>query len=195
MDVGAKIRDRRKELELTLEEVGDFVGVTKSTVRKWETGAIENMGRDKIAKLAQVLRVSPIFIMTGRTTDDPVMPRIPLYSQIACGELTFVEEHIIDYISLPYLTGNYFAQKASGDSMIGAGINDGDILVFEHVSTIENGEVGAFCVDGSCTCKRFKRISDKIVLQPENGQYDPILIDEQTSFRVIGKLKRIVKAL
>lgn len=193
MNVGEKIKARRLELDLTLEEVGNFVGVTKSTVRKWETGAIENMGRDKIAKLAQALRVSPIFIMTGKITNDPIMPKIPLYSEIACGDLVFVDEHIIDYISLPYLSDNHFAQRASGDSMIGAGISDGDILVFEHSNIIENGEIGAFCVDGKCTCKRFKRLENGLILQPENGKFDPVIIDENTNFRVIGKLKRIVK--
>ncbi len=57
------IKKRRLELNLTLEEVGNMVGVGKSTVRKWETGDIENMKRDKIVKLANALKVSPSFIM------------------------------------------------------------------------------------------------------------------------------------
>ncbi len=50
-DIGKKMYDRRKELNLTLEDVGKAVGVGKSTVRKWEQGMIKNMGRDKIASL------------------------------------------------------------------------------------------------------------------------------------------------
>lgn len=61
--IGKILKTRRLELGLTLEQVGDSVGVGKSTVRKWETGAIENMKRDKIAKLASVLRISPAVIM------------------------------------------------------------------------------------------------------------------------------------
>ena len=57
--VGNIIKARRQELKLTLEQVGDAVGVGKSTVRKWETGGIQNMKRDKIALLADVLRMSP----------------------------------------------------------------------------------------------------------------------------------------
>lgn len=57
------LKARRNELGLTLEEVGNIVGVGKSTVRKWETGAIENMKRDKIVKLANALKVSPSYIM------------------------------------------------------------------------------------------------------------------------------------
>lgn len=58
-----RLYDRRKELGLTLEEVGKMVGVSKSTVKKWETGFIENMKRDKIALLAKALQVSPLYIM------------------------------------------------------------------------------------------------------------------------------------
>lgn len=59
-DVGKKMFDRRKELGLTLEEVGKEVGVGKSTVRKWENGMIRNMGRDKIAALSRVLQMNPV---------------------------------------------------------------------------------------------------------------------------------------
>lgn len=57
------LKDRRQELGLTLEEVGKVTGVGKSTVRKWENGTIENMGRDKIVLLAKALRISPIDIL------------------------------------------------------------------------------------------------------------------------------------
>lgn len=58
-----RISARRKELGLTLDEVAAFVGVNKGTVSRWESGEIDNMRRDKIAKLAEVLKVSPLFIM------------------------------------------------------------------------------------------------------------------------------------
>lgn len=59
-EIGEKIYNRRKELGLTLEEVGEKVGVGKSTVRKWEKGMIKNMGRDKIAALAKALKMNPV---------------------------------------------------------------------------------------------------------------------------------------
>ena len=59
-DIGKKMFLRRKELGLTLEEVGNAVGVGKSTVRRWENGMIKNMGRDKIAALARVLQMNPV---------------------------------------------------------------------------------------------------------------------------------------
>ncbi len=63
MELKDKIRNRRLALGLTLEEVGEMVGVGKSTVRKWETGDIANMRRDKIAKLAEALQTTPAYLM------------------------------------------------------------------------------------------------------------------------------------
>ena len=70
MELYEKIKARRLELGLTLEDVGNIVGVGKSTVRKWETGNIADMKRDKIALLAKALNVSPLFIM-GIDEEDP----------------------------------------------------------------------------------------------------------------------------
>lgn len=65
MTIGEVIRAQRKTLGLTLEEVGSAVGVGKSTVRKWENGDIANMKRDKIALLANVLKLPPSTFISG----------------------------------------------------------------------------------------------------------------------------------
>ena len=57
------LKERRKQLKMTLEEVAEIVGVGRSTVRKWENGDIENIGRSNIVKLAKALRVTPYYIM------------------------------------------------------------------------------------------------------------------------------------
>lgn len=62
-EIGEFILNRRKELGLTLEEVGNAVGVSKSTVKKWENGYISNMRRDKIENLARVLQISPVRLL------------------------------------------------------------------------------------------------------------------------------------
>jgi len=73
-EIANKIKNRRQELGLTLEEVAQAVGVGRSTVRKWETGMIKNMGRDKIAALAQVLKINPVELVPAsgsvRTEDE-----------------------------------------------------------------------------------------------------------------------------
>ena len=70
MEISKLISDRRKELGLTLEEVGKVVGVSKSTVKKWEDGFISNMKRDKIALLAKALKLNPVVLITGEESVD-----------------------------------------------------------------------------------------------------------------------------
>ena len=94
------LKQRRQELGLTLEEVGEACGVGKSTVRKWETGAIKNMRRDKVLLLAKKLQVDPMLIIDS--VDAPSTPfpdeRIlaayhaadPIYQQIV---LELLESH------------------------------------------------------------------------------------------------------
>ena len=73
-EIANKIKSRRVELGLTLEDIAQAVGVGRSTVRKWETGMIKNMGRDKIAALAKVLQINPVELVpmpgADRTEDE-----------------------------------------------------------------------------------------------------------------------------
>ena len=63
MEINYLISERRKALHLTLEDIAHHVGVSKSTVKKWESGYIKNMKRDKMALLAEILRISPIDLL------------------------------------------------------------------------------------------------------------------------------------
>ena len=76
-DIGKKIYERRKQLRLTLEDVGKAVGVSKTTVQRWESGLIKNMGRDKIAALANVLHMDPVEFVPGPSSA-PKVTRIKL---------------------------------------------------------------------------------------------------------------------
>lgn len=70
-DMAKKIKDLRLEKGLTLEQVANVVGVGKSTVRKWETGMIANMKRDKIASLAKALGTTPAYLMGWKEKNPP----------------------------------------------------------------------------------------------------------------------------
>jgi repressor LexA len=125
---------------------------------------------------------------------------IPLYDSISCGTGSFVYDDIIERVNIPSdsLSGDssdYFAQRAKGDSMIDAGIHDGDLLVFQKTSFIENNQIGSFCIDdGIATCKKFKSGKSFIQLIPMNRNYDPIVIDlNDINFRVVGVLKLLIK--
>lgn len=65
------LKAQRESLRLTLEDVGNYVGVGKSTVRKWENGMINNMGRDKILKYAKILQISPLSLIGEVETESP----------------------------------------------------------------------------------------------------------------------------
>ena len=125
--------------------------------------------------------------------------QMPLFARLSCGTGGFVDEDIIEYISLPdtILKPNkeYFANYAKGDSMIDAGINDGDLLVFEKTNILENGNIGAFCVDNEeAVCKRFRKSEQGLImLLPANEKYDPIIVDvENTCIRIVGKLALVI---
>lgn len=94
MNIGNIIRSRRTELGLTLEEIGAYVGVGKSTVKKWESGYIKNIKRDKIALLAEVLKLSPLTFITGEieSADKKITP--------GEGQLTEGEKELLDLFNL-----------------------------------------------------------------------------------------------
>lgn len=192
------IKSRRKELNLTLEQVGDLVGVGKSTVRKWETGDIENMKRDKIVKLAKALRVSPSYIM-GIDEEQPQLEtlpvkKIPVVSKISAGLPIYSEENLIDYI---YFATNKlnsdkeeFGLKVSGDSMDKI-FQDGDIVVVEKDSIVENGQLGVVMINGyNATVKRIRYNGDQIILIPEsnNSNHYPQVYGKDDEVKVIGRV-------
>ena len=85
-----RIKALRQERGLTLEQVADVVGVGKSTVRKWETGMIANMRRDKIADLAKALGTTPAYLM-GWKEEDVEKESSPSEPQLTEGEMTMLE--------------------------------------------------------------------------------------------------------
>ncbi len=199
MNIGEIIRTRRQELGLTLENIGDYVGVGKSTVRKWEHGDIENMKRDKIALLSEILKLSPLTFITGKveykTPDNiipfPKMKKVPLLGTIVCEESILATENIKALINAD------FAISFRGDSMINARIFDGDIVYIKEQSYVEDREVAAVLIDGEVTLKRIYKYPSKIVLHPENPLYNDIIYieEEMDKIRIIGKAVAFLSAV
>lgn len=189
------LKNRRLELGLTLEEVGDIVGVGKSTVRKWENGMIENMKRDKIALYAKALRVSPLFIMGMPEESSKVLPiniiKIPILGEIACGDPIIAEENIEGYREelvdlLP--SGNLFYLKARGNSM-NPTIPTGSYVLIREQPEVEENEIAAVLVNGDAeaTLKRVKHQGDMVMLVADNSDYPPYIITEDNPARILGK--------
>ncbi len=195
MDIGDKIKKLREEFNMSQEELAKKIGYTsRSSINK-----IEKDGRgipsDKIVMLAKIFRVSPAYLMGWEDDTKEFKPietiTIPLYDCVACGEMTFLDDDIIDYIKLPTTIlspyKDYFCNYAKGDSMIDRGINDGDLLFFEKINYLDNGQIGLFCHNYESTCKVFRETSNGVILMPANNDYEPIFVDSE-DFRIVGKL-------
>lgn len=205
MNIGDIMRVRRQELGLTLEEVGNYVGVGKSTVRKWEHGDIENMKRDKIALLSKILKLSPLTFITGEveygTPDNiiplPKMKKIPLLGTIACGEPILAAENIEALINADENLNADFALRCKGDSMINARIFDGDIVYIREQPDVEDGEIAAVLIGEEATLKRVYKYPSKVVLRPENPLYDDMIYskEEMNEVRILGKAVAFLSAV
>ena len=185
---------------MTLEDVAIKVGVGKSTVRKWETGMIENMRRDKIAKLAYALNTTPAYLMGWEEEDelsgiDGINPiykkRLPLLGNIACGEPIYASEDRESYVEVGANIEADFCLRAKGDSMIGARIMDGDIVFIRKQDMVYNGEIAAVLIEDEATLKRvqYNREANELLLFAENPKYKTLRYfgEELDQIRILGK--------
>lgn len=118
------------------------------------------------------------------------MVNIPVVGKVAAGEPLFASENVTDYFPLPmdYLTNTsaeLFMVQVQGESMINAGIYDGDLLIVEKRDTARDTEIVVALLDDSVTVKTFYKEADKIRLQPENDTMAPIYSDD---VKILGKV-------
>ena len=202
MSIGDRIKRRRLEIGLSVDQVAEKIGKNRATVYRYESKEIEKFPIDILAPLAEALRTTPAYLMGWENKDNesevtfpsniipmPEMRKIPLVGTIACGEPILAEENIEDYISVPKHLAGDFALTCKGDSMINARIFSGDIVYIRQQDTVENGEIAAVLIDGEATLKRVRLFNDHISLEPENPQYRPIVLwgEEMNSVRILGK--------
>jgi len=127
-------------------------------------------------------------INTGKTAEGREMPRVPILGQVRAGmPILAVENHdgYVDFSVKGYPQKELFALRVTGDSMIEAGILDGDILVVHQDATAENGDIVVALVEDSATVKTFYKEDGHFRLQPENAAMAPILVDE---VYILGKV-------
>ena len=119
---------------------------------------------------------------------------VPLVGRVTAGQPILAIENIEEYLTLPQSVlgqGKMFSLKVEGESMIDAGILDGDIVVLRQQDTAENGEiVVAMTPEDEATLKRIYYEEDRVRLQPENATMDPIYVDSVT---VLGKLVALIR--
>lgn len=207
MDIGKLIHDRREELGLTLEAVGIAVGVSKSTVKKWENGLISNMKRDKIAQLANVLKLNPVSFIMEEEPIEPnaeIMPAqniymIPVFESVSAGFGAYSNSDVIDYMPLyiqnPSDVPDMLCIKVEGDSMYPK-IENGDMVVVRKQSSVDSGQIAVIMIDNEeGLVKKVNYGSDYIELQSINPEYQSRVFKgkEMQRLTVVGAVKQIVK--
>ena len=202
MTIGTRIKNKRTSLNMTLEEVAKIVGTTRLTIQKYESGVIEGIPSDKVELLAKALHTTPSYLMGWDDDKNDDLPdsfpsgiapikkfRVPLLGEIACGEPVFAQEDFEGFLDSEVQAD--FALRCSGDSMIGARIMDGDIVLIRKQDMVENGEIAAVIIENEATLKRvyYYPKDGKLILNPENPAYAPLVYvgEELNQIRILGK--------
>ena len=137
-----------------------------------------------------LLRRDPTKPRAMEVLDGPVSRgrSVPLVGRVTAGLPILATENIEDYLVLPQSLqgrGDLFALRVQGESMIEAGIEDGDIVVLRRQETAENGEIVVAMIDDEATLKRIYYEDGHVRLQPENAAMEPIYADEVV---ILGRL-------
>lgn len=199
---GDRIRKARKAAGLTQRQLADKIDVSNTSISNWEN-SFSMPDPDTIQHLCWALNVQPNYFFGADLSviagliPMPEMKKIPLIGSIACGSPTLAEEHIEDYIDQPKHIQADFALTCKGDSMINARIFDGDVVYIRQQNTVENGQIAAVLIDNEATLKRVKLFPDRIILEPENPMYDPLVYrgEEMNTVRILGKAIAFTSAI
>lgn len=117
---------------------------------------------------------------------------VPLIGRVAAGSPILAEENVEGIISvdrsLIRSTTKVFALHVRGDSMINAGIYDGDIVIAQQKSTADGGDIVVALLGDEATVKRFYRKGNTVILRPENDTMQPIKVTGREDFRILGKV-------
>lgn len=197
MSIGTRMKERRLQLNKTLEEVGSVVGVSKATIQRYEKGAITNIPSDKIEKIAKALSTTPAFLMGWEDKSNRLKGvRIPILGRVVAG---IPLEAITDIEGYEEITpkmaslGEYFALRIKGHSMEPR-IEDGEIVIVKQQEDVECGDVAIVLVNGNeATCKQVKKSPEGITLIGFNPVvYPPHFYSnkeiEELPVRVIGRV-------
>jgi repressor LexA len=176
----------------TVRDIGKAIGLTSSSTVHAHLANLEKLG---------VLRRDPtkpraIEVLVDKAKAAVVPSGLPVVGQVAAGQPVLAEENIEEYVPVPPIAGGdegEFVLRVKGDSMVGAGIFEGDYVVVRPQETATDGEIVVALVEDEATVKRFFKEEDHVRLQPENDMLDPILSrDVQLLGRVVGVCRRVL---
>ena len=177
----------------TVREIGEAVGLTSSSSVHSQLGNLERRGllhKDPTKPRAIGLAAEP--------SGDPGV-QIPLLGRIAAGSPVLATENVEEYLAVPSgfaADHDHFALRVAGDSMVGAGILDGDVVVVRQQDAADDGDVVAVLLPGpaeeEATVKRLRRRGGRVFLQPENPSMEAFEIGEG---RIVGRVVAVLRKL
>ena len=183
----------------TIREIMEAFDINSTNGVRTTLAALEKKGH--IRRHARLSRGIEL-VDQGKTTPaqyDTV--EVPVLGRVAAGSPILATENIdsrvhVDRSLLP-ASGEVFALSVQGDSMIEAGILDGDVVVARQQETADRGEIVVALIDDEATVKRFDPGPDAIRLLPENSSYEPIVVrpDEGINFRIAGRVVGLMRRL
>ena len=168
----------------TVREICDACGIkSTSTVHAYLKRLEEEGYIDRMDGLNRAIR------LPGES-----VTRVPLLGKVTAGLPILAVEEVEDYVPFSsgsqYAAGELFALRVTGTSMINAGILDRDVVIVRRTNTAQNGDVVVALIGDEATVKRIYIESDHIRLQPENPEYEPIIVKEVA---VLGKVISLVR--
>lgn len=173
-------------------------GVPYTTIVNFYEKGSENIKLSTLRKLADFFEVSLDFLVDDdqeeRIDHGTELVTLPIVGKISCGNGSVAYEDIEGYEATPreWLTGGeYFYLRAKGDSMNGARIHDGDLLLIRKQSDVEDGEIAAVVINDEAVLKRVYKQNGTLVLQSANASYPPKIVTEG-KVQIVGKLKKII---
>ncbi len=198
---GKRMQERRKELGISADVLAEHLGVSRSTIFRYENGDIEKVPANLLSDIAKFLRTSEAFLMGWEEVPETIisniypitLKRFPILGEIACGIPKYANEDRESYIMSGTDIKADFCLKAKGDSMVNARILDGDIVFIRKQDIVDNGEIAAVVVnnDSEATLKRFYYYAEKsmVILKAENPAYEDMIFtnEELDNFHILGK--------
>lgn len=193
MKLGNKLKNIRKENNLSMEELKNILNhkydlnISKSMISRWENNKSEPFNT-YLSAYAKEFNLDMNDLLNIEPNDLSNIPgvkiikkfvTVPVLGEIACGEPIFCNQNYDNILQIDEDLGHPdFSLRAKGDSMIDADIHDGDLVFFKKTPIVENGKIAAVLIEDTITLKRFYKNKDQIILQPENKEYNPIIIKE-----------------
>lgn len=200
------IKTRRKELNLTLEDIGKVVGVSKATVLRWESGEIENVRRDKISLLAKALHCTPAYLMGWEDVVVAETHTFPVIGEVAAGFGSLAYEETGDTVAIPdeWLHGQnpsqFFILVARGESMKPY-IEDGDLLLCHRQSSVDPNTIAIVLYESELATVKKVNYNPKerwwMDLIPLNRDYEILHVvnEDLNRCKVLGSVWKMIREI